>query len=84
MNDRSVSTILPKAGFTLNIIGGTTISKYPKSVGMSKTESEVRGIAECSYCGNVFPAKVGPDGSARPIGVAKCTCGADTFHQIGD
>lgn len=51
---------------------------------MSKTESETRGIAKCSYCGNVFPAKVGPDGTARPIGVAKCTCGADTFHQIGD
>lgn len=49
---------------------------------MSKTETEARCVVECDSCGKLFPAKIRVDGSPRPIGVATCTCGGETFRQL--
>ena len=68
---------------THNIIGGTIKDQSLDYATMSKTETEARCVVECDSCGKVFPAKVRVDGSPRPIGVATCTCGSETFRQLG-
>lgn len=49
---------------------------------MSKHDEEQKTVVACTECGDMYVARVSPDGSVRPVGIVDCTCGEGDWDQI--
>lgn len=50
---------------------------------MSKHEDEAqKTVVACAECGDMYVARISPDGSIRPVGIVNCTCGEGDLNQV--
>ncbi|MFC6769291.1 hypothetical protein [Natrinema soli] len=50
---------------------------------MSKNEDETqKTVVACTECGDMYVARISPDGSIQPVGIVDCTCGGGNLNQI--
>lgn len=51
---------------------------------MGETDDVERVVAECGSCQSAYAACQWSDGTVRPIGSDRCTCGSTDFRVLDD